>query len=760
MSIVTPNVFRILIIDDNKDIHSDFMKVLASDEPNEKEDSFAEIDKLVFKQSIDNAATNRLPTYKIDTATQGEEGLLKVYEALQTGSPYALAFVDVRMPPGIDGIETVAKIIEIDKNIQIVICTAYSDYSFEDMTNILGVNDNILILKKPFDYTVVRQIASALTKKWQLVHEKAEYANLLELKVRNRTASLSDAVAKIRATLESSADGILVVDNNQKIIDFNNKLLSIVPGIDLNQSNVIFDKVLQGIIDESQDASAFSNDIQHIKSDTSAIILGNLFINNDSIIEYYSQPYLIDSEIQGRVWSFRDITKRAQLEKQLAHQATHDELTSLPNRAKLSKAVHDLTHVAPQSHPKEFALLFLDINRFKLINDSLGHHAGDEVLKTIAVNLNAVLTRNEILYRLGGDEFVILATDYNHEANIIDLCNRVFSAFNQHLVIKDTELVLSTSIGVSMFPKDGHNYSDLLRNADIAMYQAKETSVNSFAFFSKNLLTVNTERLRIESDLRHALENKEFVLYYQPQYDMNSNKLISAEALIRWHHPVRGLLSPMEFIPYAEDSGLIIPIGEWVIREACEQIIRWLKMDFTPIRIGVNVSPVQFRGSDLVKTVAAILQETKAPPEFIELELTENLIINNLDVIDTIHRLKKLGVNISLDDFGTGNSSLNYLRELPVDRIKIDQSYIRNITTKKGDEAIIKAIISMAKTLNMTVIAEGVETDNQLAFLKSNACKEIQGFIYSKPIDSAALEKLFDKDAEKLSHAACPRDPE
>ncbi len=742
MAILTQNHFRIIIIDDNTEIHHDFIKVLMPEKSIAANDNFDEIDKILFNENLRETNNNILPKFDIDTATQGEEGFNKICESLKNGNPYALAFIDVRMPPGIDGIETVSKIIEIDKNIQIVICTAYSDYSFDDMAKILGVNDNILVLKKPFDYTVVRQIASALTKKWQLLHEKADYANLLESKVKNRTASLSDAVAQIRATLESSADGILVVDNTGKIIDFNAKLATLLPDKSIEKKQTTIAEIFDYIQNNSTDVSAFTRDIDQIHTDKSASILGNLFLKNDIAIEYYSQPYLIESEIQGRVWSFRDITKRAQLEKSLAHQATHDELTNLPNRGKLNQVVTDLIALSSVNGNK-FALLFLDINRFKLINDSLGHHAGDESLKAVSANMNKILNERETLFRLGGDEFVILLDTYKREGNIIDLCERIFSAFDQSITIQDTELVLSTSIGIALYPQDGQIYGDLLRNADIAMYQSKESGINSFAFFSKSLLSKNTERLQIESDLRHALANNEFVLHYQPQFDVLTQQLLSAEALIRWQHPRRGLLSPIEFIPYAEDSGLIIPIGEWVLREACEQLNRWKKLGMPPICIGVNLSPNQFRGADIVKTVTNILFETKIDPSLLELELTENLIINNLDVIDTIHRLKKLGVKISLDDFGTGNSSLNYLRELPVDRIKIDQSYIRNISAKRGDEAIIKAIINMAKTLNMTVIAEGVETDRQIEFLKDNACKEIQGFIYSKPLEAEDLQKMM-----------------
>lgn len=629
------NNMRIIVIDDNPLIHKDFIKILSTSKDGESNSAIASLEEKIFGKTD---TIELLPKFEIDVASQGKEGVKKIKIAMEEGRPYALAFVDIRMPPGWDGVETIKHIWEVDSNIQVVICTAYSDYSWEDTIKQLGQKDNLLILKKPFDNIAVRQLACALTKKWQLVEETKNYTQSLEERVQERTESLEISLAMMRATLE----------------------------------------------------------------------------------------------------------KRAALEAELHYQANHDLLTGLANRVLLLEKLKSFIENADQSH-HQFGVLFLDLDRFKLVNDSLSHEAGDIILCAVTDRLKSFIGENDVLARLGGDEFVILTTHEDLHAHLTLLANKLLNSFNESFNLDEHQISLSTSIGICIYPRDGRSHDVLLRNADTAMYRAKELGANQFMFYTDELNKRNIERLEKEADLRHALTHNEFKLYYQPQFDLTNERLVSVEALIRWEHPTKGMILPIEFIPLAEDSGLIVPIGEWVLRNACQQIKKWQDEGLPPIRVAVNVTTKQFRLYNFVEIVENILTETALLPEYLELELTENMIINNIDIVKTITDLKKLGVQIVLDDFGTGYSSLNYLREIPVDRLKIDQSYVQNIESNRGDDVIIQAIIAMAKSLHLEVLAEGVETKSQLEFLKKQKCGEVQGFYFSKPISSQECESLLTK---------------
>ncbi|VVC75418.1 Cyclic di-GMP phosphodiesterase Gmr [Aquicella siphonis] len=731
---------RLIIIDDNPAIHQDFIKILMTSKPREKQETDIQLmEKTLFGEENKE---NLLPQFEIDTATQGKEGFEKIARAVNNGNPYALAFVDIRMPPGWDGIETIKHIWELDSSIQIVICTAYSDYTWEETVEQLGHKDNLLILKKPFDTVSVRQLACALTKKWQLMQESKEYTSSLEERVRRRTESLNKSLSMMRATLESSADGILVVSNDGTISDFNNKFIDIwhFPESVINTHK--FDIMLEYIFTIINNADEFSEQINKVRVNPGEIILGHIKFKDNRIFEYYAQPYTIDNQMIGRVWSFRDISIRASLEEELQYQATHDLLTGLPNRVllrdrlKQAMANYDRNYV-------QFGILFLDLDRFKLINDSISHEAGDYILCSVTERLKSVLRNEDTLARLGGDEFIVIANNIKNINNLADLAKKLLETFDDHFIVEGNEVMLSTSIGVCLYPDDGKNVDLLLRNADIAMYHAKELGANQYQFYTDELNEKNHERLMKEMELRQAIENNEFILYFQPQFDLKSEKLVSVEALIRWQHPARGLIPPLDFIPLAEETGLIVPIGEWVLRSALKQIKKWQNEGLPEIRVAVNITTKQFKLYNLVNTITEILKETRVEPKFLELELTENMIINNVDIINTVHQLKKMGIQIVLDDFGTGYSSLNYLRQIPIDRLKIDQSYVQNIDSKRGDDVIIQAIIAMAKGMNLEVLAEGVESESQLEYLKKQKCGEVQGFYFSKPISANDCEKLL-----------------
>lgn len=742
---------RIIVIDDNPAIHQDFIKILIA--PKAKTESDAELNDI--ERSIFGAEKSDivLPEFEIDTASQGKEGVQMIDAALKDGRPYALAFVDIRMPPGWDGVETIKHIWELDNNIQVVICTAYSDYTWEETVEELGQRDNLLILKKPFDNISVRQLAVALTKKWQLLQESKHYTASLEERIDERTTSLQKSISLMRATLESSADGVLVIGMDNKISDNNKKFAEMwkIP-------NSIFEAdsaqiLLEFMENQTKEGDSFHEKVGTVLKDPHSVIVGEINFKDGRIFEYYTQPYVLNDEVIGRVWSFSDITKRASLEHELQYQATHDLLTGLPNRVLLLDRTKQAI-AAAERHHSNVGILFLDLDRFKLINDSFSHDAGDKLLSVVAERLSKLLREEDTLSRIGGDEFVVVVSNIQDDTQLIDVARKLISIFDTPFDIQDHDIKITTSIGISCYPRDGKNFDILLRNADSAMYHAKELGANQYQFYTEELNQKNLMRLEQESELRTAIEENEFFLSYQPQFDLNAEKLVSVEALIRWRHPTKGVILPLDFIPLAEETGLIYPIGEWVLRTACNQIKYWQSIGLPHIRVAVNITSKQLRLYNLKEVILDILEDVDLDPQYLELELTENIIINNMDVIKTVHDLKKTGVQIVLDDFGTGYSSLSYLRELPVDRLKIDQSYVQNIASNRGDDAIIQAIIAMANNLNMQVLAEGVETQNQLEFLRGQNCGEAQGFYFSKPITPEECEVLLkrsnDLDLSKM----------
>jgi diguanylate cyclase len=608
--------FRILTIDDNPDIHADFRKIL-----NTHSNTTLESHEALLLGEAPPAAPG--PSFEIDSALQGQLGVQLVGAAKTQGRPYAVAFVDMRMPPGWDGVETIKRLWAIDANVQVVICSAYTEYRWQDLQSALGASDQLIILKKPFEPVEVLQMACALSRKWQ--NERA---------LRRHVDELEQVIAARTRGLEAAND-------------------------------------------------------------------------------------------------------------QLRHLATHDALTGLPNRVILHDRLEQAIAHAERDH-HELAIFLLDLDRFKVVNDSLGHHAGDDLLKEIAQRLRGLVRNADTLVRLGGDEFVIVMAPLTTRESAQLLATRIIEALKPTVRLQGVDVRTSPSIGIAFYPTDGASAEVLLAHADAAMYSAKQTSRGSFQCFTTEMNPATRDRVRLESDLQLALAAGQFVLHFQPKIETASGRIHSAEALIRWRHPERGMLAPSEFIPLAEECGLIDAIGEWVVREACLQAKQWQREGHPPLRVAVNLSPSQFRLGNLLEMIHGALQAADLAPQFLEVELTETAVMRNAEEsIYILESLSRLGVLVSVDDFGTGYSSMSYLRRFPIDKLKIDSEFVKEMTTRSEDASIVRAMVSLAHSLNLKVVAEGVETAEQLAFLQNLRCDQYQGFLFSPALPAAEFLALL-----------------
>jgi diguanylate cyclase (GGDEF)-like protein len=609
---------RILIVDDNRAIHDDFRKILLD---RELDESLQDLEATLFGDAMPGRDTPR--AFRLDSAYQGSEALALVQRSLHDRQPYSLAFVDMRMPPGWDGLETIERLWAVDPQIQIVICSAYSDHDWEDLIARLGRSDKLLVLKKPFEMIEVLQCAHALTSKWRYEGELREHVDSLAKDVTDRTRNLEAA------------------------------------------------------------------------------------------------------------------------NKQLRHLATHDALTSLPNRVLLDDRMSQAI-VHGERADEGFAVCVLDLDRFKFINDSLGHRAGDELLKHVARRLTSAVRSVDTVARLGGDEFVLIITQTRTQADTERVARNVIEALQASVAIGEHEVHTSASIGIAFYPGDGTTIETLYAHADAAMYCAKQRGGSSVECFAPSMNLATEDRVRFEGDLHRALKQQQFELHYQPKFNAATRRIHSAEALIRWRHPERGLIPPDLFIPLAEESGLIVPIGEWVLREACRQARAWQDQGLPSLRVAVNISAVQFRRLDLVDTVRCALTDAGIDAQYLEIELTETAVMSDPEEsVDILERLSRMGVIVSVDDFGTGYSSMSYLRRFPIDKLKIDRSFITNVMTSADDAAIVQAIISLAHSLRLTVVAEGVETAEQVAFLQKHGCDQYQGYYFSRPVEAAAFAELL-----------------
>lgn len=459
----------------------------------------------------------------------------------------------------------------------------------------------------------------------------------------------------------------------------------------------------------------------------------------------------LEEQIAARTAQLREeILERQRAEEKINRMAYYDSLTNLPNPALFKdRLTHELGRASGSR--KKLAVIFFALDRFKSVSDTLGLAAGEELLRDFAERLAVSVRKTDTAAYFGGSEFALLASDLAGAEDCVKLVQEINQSLRHPFNCAGQEVFLTASFGISLTPNDGEDWQSLLQNASTALYRARQNGGDNYQFYTAGMHDLALKNLSLENGLRRGIEREEFVVYYQPQIASETGELTGMEALVRWQHPELGLVSPLEFIPIAEESGLILPLGEWVLKTACEQNAAWQRAGFPPLRVGVNLSPRQFRQSDLVESISRILKDSGLEPQYLELELTESLLMEDVELtIKTLHDLRNLGIKISIDDFGSGYSSLSHLKNLPIDTLKIDRMFIKDITAHSSNEAIVKTIITLAQNLLLKTIAEGVEIEEQSSILSALGCDEMQGFLFSKPLAAAAFEAILSERRYKI----------
>lgn len=551
-----------------------------------------------------------------------------------------------------------------------------------------------------------------------------------------REQDIAQREARQRAVLETAAEGIITVNPEGRIESFN-KAAEVLFGYRAEEMlGTSFVQLLDAV-----EAAKFYTATGEPATCSCAELVGRRRSGEKCQLMVSVSEAVADDSRCFTIF-VQDISERLAYEARLAHLATHDSLTGLPNRA----LYHDrLTQVLAHASREEHivGLLFLDLDRFKYINDSLGHHVGDELLKAAAKRLKSCLRSEDTLARLGGDEFTIILPHLEKPTNSVTVAENIVKTLENPFHIAGKELFISCSIGIAFFPFDGREAAELSKNADTAMYATKNLGGHGFQFYSKQMNAKAANRLELDSGLRYALERGELLLHYQPQVDVHSLRIIGVEALLRWQHPEKGLVPPGDFIPLAEETGVIVPISEWVLETACRQGRAWQEAGF-PISVGINLSACHFKEPNLLQTIRDTLKRTGFQPSLLDLELTESMVMESCEeTIALLQQFKQLGVSLSLDDFGTGYSSLSYLKRFPIDTLKIDRAFIQDIGECENDDTLAATIIAMGNCLHMNIKAEGVETREQLAYLRQHGCPAFQGYYFSKPVPAAQLTELL-----------------
>ena len=692
----------------------------------------------------------RAAGYEATLAEGGREGIEQLSQ-----KPFDLVLLDLNMPD-MDGHGVMAFIN--DKKIDVDVIVVSGETTFNHATQALrrGAQD---FLRKPYaPDELLRAIGNAVERR----KLKRENASILK--------RLEESEHLHKFIVNNSPDMIYLLDEEGRFAFINERVDSLlgykqedilgehfsklIYEEDIDQANYTFNERRTGDratrSTELRLRSKDGKDPRYFESRSVPIEL--------SAIGIYSVDEENNKEFIGTYGVARDITERKQAEELIKYQLYHDLLTNLPNRTLLRDRLN-MAMAQSKRTGKKLALFYLDMDRFKVINDSLGHFVGDELLQAVAQRLRSELREADTLARVGGDEFNLLIPEINDMQDARNLAEKILRITTEPFIIKDQEIFISFSIGISVYPLDGDTKDTLIKNADIAMYKVKSSGKNGYAFYSEKMKGYYSESLDIENGLRKAISTDELRIFYQPQYDIVNNKMVGVEALVRWQHPDRGLIQPSEFIQVAEECGLIIPLGEWVLRQACQDLYRWRTEESVHLSLAVNISVQQLEMEQFVDKTLSIIKRSRLPRNILELEITEHAIMQDMEkAIDTLSRLSEKGIRIAIDDFGTGYSSLGYLQTLPINTLKMDRSFVQGIKPQ-GDNSIINAIIAMAKGLNLDLIAEGVEEQHQLEHLLSAGCYLAQGFCYAHPMpQEELLQRLKSQPASDKQVASTYKD--
>jgi diguanylate cyclase (GGDEF)-like protein len=690
-----------------------------------------------------------------------------------------LVLLDLRLP-GIDGLEVLGHISKDAPHIPIIIVSGKE--TIKDASECLKLGAWDYIAKPLFDLQVLDIAVHNALEQAKLKLAKDRFQQNLDLELQRdtsdlllRTLELEKAYSKLNRELEERRRVERAIQQErtfiQTILDGIHDPARII-GPDfgvliMNQAALVLLPSKQTSLKELTCYEAYRQtdtpcaDENHpcvlkevLKTGKAASVLHRELIEGEKerVFEIEASPlWNPDGSLHGVLEVIRNVSENLSVEAQLRehrerlyHLVHHDALTNLPNRMLLQDRLSRMMTKAMR-HKNYVAVLFLDLDRFKKINETLGHDVGDKLLLEVGKRLESCVRRSDTVARLGGDEFAVLLDDLQDVKFVAVVARKILQALSKPILIQDYELYATSSIGISLFPDDSENVDDLLRCADTALYRAKDAGKNNYQYYTTDMNTRAFEFLLLESGLRKALENNELVVFYQPLIDLKDDKLIGMEALIRWQHPEKGMISPGDFIPLAEETGLIEPIGEWVLRAACAQNKEWQDAGYPPVKVSVNMSARQFNKRNFAEQITSILDETGLSPEYLGLEITESVIMQ--DVKSTISKLKELhdlGISISIDDFGTGYSSLSYLKLFPIDNLKIDRSFVFSISTDSTDAAIAASVIALAHSMNLKVVAEGVETKEQLEVLREQGCDYVQGFLFSRPLSAREFVPFFE----------------
>lgn len=693
---------------------------------------------------IDDRVSNRNIFAKLAASIEPEVTVRtfgEPQEALDwlSGQSPDLVITDFKMP-GMDGAEFIRHFRQMPhtEDVPVIVITVYEERSFRLRALEAGATD---FLHSPVDHHEFVTRARNLLKLHH--HQKilAARANNLERELeaseRTRETALRDSSEQLAQVIDTVPAMVCATGRDGSIL-FANAYQTAFAGVDPaaiigqqpaalfgqehGERNMSLDRM---VLEQGRAIPAYEEELRD------AVGALRVFLTTKS-------P-LVDSagEVRGVLTSSLDITARKRTEAHLRHLAHHDPLTDLPNRNLLRERMRQLTARARRGD-QLFALHLIDLDGFKAVNDLLGHSAGDRYIKAVAAKLRSVIRSGDTLARLGGDEFAVLQSDVASNEDAADFAARLLGVFEEGIDFDESLNTTTASVGIAIHPTDGFDSEELMKNADLAMYRAKAESGNCYCFFASDMEMRARQQIELDARLKRAIENGEFVLYYQPQVDITTGKVVGAEALLRWDDPQFGLLTPGAFLARAEENGSIIPINEWVLERACRDAKEWQRAGVPPIRVSVNMSPIQFHKRTVPLRVAHALAESGLEPGLLDLELTESIIMRNLEnVAGDLDQLLEMGVHLSIDDFGTGYSSLSYIKRLPVNQLKIDQSFVKNIDCDPNDAAIVRAITTLARSLDLETLAEGVETPEQLERVRAEGCQYVQGYYFSRPMPLA-----------------------